>query len=363
MTLALGLRLGPGWTTMGADLTARRAAHPAGPADSPLTKRDSMRFTTLARWALLALTASSTAILPACSKKPASEITDESAVAEGTLTEQHPAASVTWLITPEGQVKARVKAPDGTPIDKNVTGTVTAKPLKKVERPVTAKLEADTKPGMYVATLPKLEADLTDVTYALDVNGQPVTGTLHLPRGGTKQLVTSAKAVAETKLPADKKGPNGGIVQVVGTDVLEIVADKSTGQVRVYVLDDDFKPVAVGKRKVKLGIVAGSPELVELQAEPKGLFFTGKLSGKSDPVKITVVLYEEDEPEPVVVLCGWSPTTVIVVGPSAPVLGLFVVVNWAPVVIVDQGPPVIILKGKGKGKGRFGGGKVHIKIH
>ncbi len=328
-----------------------------------------MRFTTLTRTALLALTLSSIAILPACSKKTApdgTEITEESAAAEGTLTEQHPTATVTWLVTPEGQVKARVKAPDGTPIEKGVTGTVTAKALKKVERPMTVKLEADTKPGLYVATLPKLEADLTDVSYDLAVDGKPLTGTLQLPRGGTQQLVVSAKASADVKLPADKKGPNGGIVQVVGDDVVEIVADKSSGQVRVYVLDDDFKPIAVGKRKVKLGFVAASTELIELQTEPKGLYFTGKLSVKSDPVKLTVVLYPENQPEPVVVLCGWTPTKVIVVGPGAPVLAVFVVVNWTPVVVVNQGPPVIILNGhhgKGKGKGKFGGGKIHIKIH
>jgi hypothetical protein len=315
----------------------------------------------------------SIAILPACGKKPAptTEIgaATESGEAEGTITEQQPAATVTWLVTPDGVVKARIKAADGTPIDKGITGTVTAKPLKKVERPVTVKLEADaSKPGMYLAALPPLEADLTDVTYAIDVNGAPLTGTLQLPRGGTVQLAATAKKVADVKLPAGKKGPNGGVIQVAGNDVLEIVADKTTGQVRIYVLDDDFKPVAVGKRKVKLGVVAQSSEVVDLQVEPKGLFFTGKLVGKADPVKLTVVLYQEEEPEPVVVLCGWTPTTVIVVGPGAPVVGLFVAVNWAPVVVVDQGGPSFVIvtgHGKGKGRGHFGGGggKVHIKIH
>ncbi len=331
-----------------------------------------MRFISISRGSLLALTLFSTVSiggLPACGKKaPAPEVTEESATAEGTLTEQHPAATVTWLITPDGKVQARVKAADGTPIDKNVTGTVTAKPLKKVERPVTATLTADAKPGNYTATLPKLEADLTDVSYELAVNGTPLTGTLQLPKGGTTQLATTAKESAAVKLPADKKGPNGGIVQVAGDDVLEIVADKSTGQVRVYVLNDDFKPVAVGKRKVKLGVVGGSTEIVELQVEPKGLYFTGKLAGKTDPVKLTVVLYPENAPEPVVVLCGWQPTTVIIVGPGAPVLALFVAVSWGPIVVIDSGPSVVIVHdyghGKGKGKGRFGkGGKVHIKIH
>jgi hypothetical protein len=326
-----------------------------------------MRLISLARGSFLALTLTTLAMLPACSKKPAPEIdaATESGAAEGTITEQHPAATVTWLITPDGKVQARVKSADGTPIDKNVTGTVTAKPLKKVERPVTATLTADARPGNYTATLPKLEADLTDVSYELSVNGAPLTGTLQLPRGGTTQLATTAKASAAVKLPEGKKGPNGGIIQVAGNDVLEIVADKTTGQVRIYVLDDDFKPVAVGKRKVKLGVVAGSSEVVDLQVEPKGLYFTGKLVGKADPVKLTVVLYQEEEPEPVVVLCGWAPTTVIVVGPGAPVLGLFVAVNWAPIVVVDTGPSVVIVqgRGKGKGKGRFGSGKVHIKIH
>ena len=328
-----------------------------------------MRFSFLARSALLALTVASTATLAACSKKPAAaDITEsnESASVEDALTEQQPAAAVTWLVMPDGQVKAIVKSPDGTPLDKGVTGTVTAKPLDKDAKPVTAKLTADAKPGAYTATLPKLEADLTDVSYKLEVDGKPVVGTLHLPRGGTKQLVASAKAADDAKIAADKKGPNGGVVQVVGDDVVEIVADKATGQVRVYVLDDDFKPIPVGKRKVKLAAVAGSPEVVELQTEPKGLYFTGKFVGKANPVKLTVVFYADVDAEPVVVLCGWKPATVIVVGPGAPVLHpLFVVVNWAPVVVIDNSPPVIIINhGKGKGKGGWGfGKKVHIKIH
>lgn len=338
-----------------------------------------MRISFLVRSTLLALTLASAAALPACSKKPAAaEAAGESegTTVEEALTEQHPAATVSWVVTPEGEVKLGVKAPDGTPLDKPVTGTITSKPLDGTAPQGTAKLAAGEKPGAYVATLPKLDADLTDVSYKLDVGGKPVVGTLHLPRGGTAQLVTNAKAVADAKVPADKKGPNGGVIQVVGSDVLEIVADKSTGQVRVYVLDDDLQVVSVGKRKVKLAAVAGSPDFVELQPEPKGLFFTGKFAGKSNPVKLTVVLYEEDHPEPVVVLCGWKPATVIVVGPGAPVvMPIFVVANWGPVVIVDHGPPVVVVdhgppvivihhgKGKGKGKWGWGGKKVHIKVH
>src|SRR5262249_30548316 len=263
------------------------------------------------------------------------------------ITEQTDAGTVTWVVTPDGQVKARFRAPDGSVIDKGVGGTLTVKGIKKGDKPVTVKLERDPKSGFYVAAVPKLGPDLTEVSYDLTVNGRPVKGALHVPHGGTKELVTSAKASVEAKLPEGKKGPNGGIVQVVGSDVLEIAADQKTGQVRAYVLNDDLKPIPVGKRRVKLGVVGSTTEMIELEAEPKHLYFTGKLSGRANPLKLTVELYEEDEPEPVVVLCGWTPGTVIVVGAGAPILVLFVVVAWPEVVIVDP-VPVFVVKGKGK---------------
>jgi hypothetical protein len=309
---------------------------------------------------LVALTITVAAALPGCKKKAPSGTTDVTAEAnavevsmsrDDSLTEKNDAGTVTWAVTPEGQVKARFKAPDGSLVKSGVTGTLTVKALKKNDKPVTVKLEPDPDSGIYVATIPKLGADLTEVDYEIDVNGKPVKGAMHLPRGGTRALVTTAKAAAENKLPEGKKGPNGGIVQVVGSDILEVVADQKTGQVRVYALNDDLKPVAVGKRRVKLGLVSSTPEMIELEAEPKQMYFTGKLSVKANPTKLTVALYEENEPEPVVALCGWDPGEVIVVGTGAPVLAVFAVVSWPAVVIVDP-RPVIIVSGKGKGKGK-----------
>lgn len=312
--------------------------------------------------------------LPACSKKEDSakpEISAENAAAtEDAFTEQYEPATVSWVVAPEGKLKARFKAPDGAPLGTSVTGSVTVKPVQADAKPVTAKLVYDTEAGVHTAEFPALEADLTEVSYDVSVKGKPVKGALHIPRGGTRELVASAKVSADVKLPEGKKGPNGGIVQVVGDDMIEVVADVKTGESRVYVLDDDFKPIPVGKRKVKLAVVGSAPETVELQAEPQGLYFTGKLAVvKTNPHKLTVVLHGERSPEPVVVLCGYHPGTVVVVGPGAPTVGLFVAVGWAPaVVVVDPTPNVVVVgHGKGKGKGRWGwkghGPKVQIKIH
>ncbi|HRI66208.1 MAG TPA: hypothetical protein PK156_18300 [Polyangium sp.] len=329
-----------------------------------------MRHDKLFRAGFVMLTLAAAIALPACSKKDEAakpEITAESAAAEEAITEQHEPATVSWVVAPEGKLKARFKAADGAPLGTSVTGSVTVKPLQADAKPVTAKLVYDTEAGVHTAEFPALNADLTEVSYDVSVKGKPIKGAMHVPRGGTRELVATAKVSAEVKLPEGKKGPNGGVIQVVGDDVIEVVADVKSGETRVYVLDDDFKPIPVGKRKVKLAVVGSAPETVELAAEPKGLYFTGKLTVvKTNPHRLTVVLTGERSPEPVVVLCGYHPGTVVVVGPGAPTIGLFVAVGWAPAVVVVDPTPNIVVVGKGKGKGRWGwkGGKgVHIKIH
>jgi len=307
-----------------------------------------MKLNVLLRSAFVALVLASAA-LPACSKKSdSSEISAENMSADDAITEQYEPATVTWVVAPDGKVRARIKSPDGEPVE-NATGMVT---VQQGGTPVKAKLVFDAKTGLYAADIPKLQSDLTEVSYELDVKGKPVKGAMHLPKGGTRELVATAKVSAEVKIPEGQKGPNGGILQVAGEDLLEIVADQKTGETRVYVLDDDLKPLPVGTRKVKIGVVAGSPETVELTPEPKAMFFTGKLTVKANPTKLTVVVYGAPAVEPVVVLCGWSPGAVIVVGPGAVILPLFVAVSWTPVIVVGTPPPVIIV-GKGKGKRKW----------
>lgn len=294
---------------------------------------------TLLRSTLLASALAFVALTPACSKK-ADSVTAESATPENTVTERHDAATVGWAVSPEGKVRVAIKAPASEAVAPDATGTVSARPVGgAASAPV--KLTFDQKAGLYTAVVPALQADITELVYEISLKGKTAKGTLHLPRGGTDELVATGKS-ASSKLPADKKGPNGGTVQVVGGDVIEIAADKS-GEVRVYVLDDDTKPVAVGQRRVKLAVGA---EIIELNVGPGGMYFTGKLLTKVNPSKLTVVFYPEKATVPVVVLCGWKPGSVVVI--NQPTVNLFVVNVWAPVVVVNQPTTVVVQKGKGK---------------
>lgn len=285
--------------------------------------------------------------------KSAPEASAEAVSAESAITERHPTGDVTWDVTPEGHVTVMMRDKDGLPIEKGVTGSLIVKPASKTATPVTVALSA---PGSGVLTgeMPKLTDELTEVAYDLNGPSGQVKGTLHVPKGGTRELVDGARdAAAAKQIAPDAKGPNGGLVQVVGDDVVEIVADKSSGQVRMYVLDDDLKVVPVGKRKGKVAFVSDTPEVVELAADPSGTYLAGVAVLKSNPIKITVVVVDGDETD--VALCHYQPGGVIIVGPMAPVFVVFVVTNWQVVVVPT---PVIIPhygKGKGKGKGKWKG--------
>jgi hypothetical protein len=108
------------------------------------------------------------------------------------------------------------------------------------------------------------------------------------------------------------------------------------------VLDPDLKPVKVGKRKIKLGLVGGATEVIELNPEPAGLYCVGKLTTKVDPVKITVAVTVEDHTD--VVLCGWTPGVDVVVGVGAPRFNILVVnLGWGVDVVKGKTPGVIIV--------------------
>lgn len=333
------------------------------------------------RWMFVAA-ALSAAALPACKSDEPEEVlvTAENIQEVGTITEKHDAATVTWAVSPEGHVRALVKTPDGAVVDKNVTGTVTWKPVKRGAVGGTMPLVLDPKTGLMAATIPPLDDDMTEVKYDITVNEKPVTGALHLSPGGTEDLEASAKfsadTAAELKLPEGKKGPNGGVIQIVGKDTIEIVGDKGSGNVRVYFLDKDLKPVkVVPEKKVKIAVVTKTgPETVILAPDPGGLYFGGKFEVIENPTKVTVAVTHLDTTD--VVVCGWHPGKVIVVGPAAPAFGVFVAVNWGVDVKVVK--PVVVIHddddddhhhhhhhhhGKGKGKWKVRGKGVHIKFH
>ena len=327
-----------------------------------------MRMTRLVHSILVALALTCTAAAPGCGKTP--DVTAENIADQGVLTEQHDGATVVWSVKQDGQVKALVKGADGKPVEKGVTGTLSVKTSSDAP-PVTAELKPEEKTGgVLAATIPQLEADLTELTYELSYDGKPLKGVLHLPKGGTHEFHDAAKVTAEAKLEG-KKGPNGGIVQVVGDQTVEIVADEKSGKVRVYLLDDDLKQVVIKdpKLKVKLALAGTGVETVELLPDLKGIYFEGKLKVKINPTKITVVIINGGVTH--VALCGYHPGGVIIVGPSAPAIVIFVNVKWdvdvvikPPVVVVhddddddDDGKIIVIGNGKHKHKGKWKKGK------
>jgi hypothetical protein len=278
-------------------------------------------------------------MLTGCSKSSdGAEVTAENIEgAEDVIAEANDTGSMVWRVTPEGQVKVLVKSPDGKPVEQDVSGTLTWQgPSGETKVPLT--FDKDEK--LLVAAAPKLEADLTEVKYEIKVGDRSWNGALHLPAGGTKAIVEGAKKASLKDIPKGKVGPNGGIIQVVGDDVVEVVADKDTGETRVYILDADLKPVAIGDRKVKLGFVGASSETVVLNPGPGNLYFVGKVSAKINPVKVTISITYVDHTD--VVIVGYHPGKVIVVGAGAPVVKVLVTPVWKVDVKVKT-PGVIVV--------------------
>ncbi|EYF04876.1 hypothetical protein [Chondromyces apiculatus] len=273
----------------------------------------------------LALTgALSGALSIGCRKK--AEVTAEDVAAQGALTEQSSAGSVVWSIKPDGQVRIAVKGPDGKPMETGVTGGMSVKP------PVGALALATVKPvegsgGVLTATLPPFTEDLTELRYGLKIGNASFDGVMHVPRGGTQELLDSARATEKSKLEG-KKGPHGGVIQVVGLDRVEILGDKASALVRVYLLDAMLQPAPIGERKldIKLGLVGARSQVLDLLPNRKENFYEGMLRGKIEPRKITVALVEGGVTR--VALCGWQPGRVVPVGQSAPVIGIFINDIW-----------------------------------
>ncbi|XXX76960.1 hypothetical protein WMF30_55865 [Sorangium sp. So ce134] len=310
--------------------------------------------------ALTALIAGS-ALAAGCKSTAEASVTEESVEAapvalEEPLTEEHDGGSVGWEIAPDGAVRAIVKAPDGKPIDKDVSGTLTWKgPDGEAKIP----LALDAKTGLLVAAGPKLAADLTEVKYDIVVAGKPWNGTLHVPAGGTRVIVEGARKAEKRPIPAGKTGPNGGVIQVVGDDTIEVVADKTSGQVRVYVLDENLKPTPVGDRKIKLGFAGSSSELVVLTPGPGGLYAVGTVAAKVNPVKLTVLVTHPTHAD--VVLVGYRPGVHVVVGPSAPALNVIVATTWNVAVKVKTTPGVVVVHDDDDDDDD--GRPVHIHVH
>ena len=246
----------------------------------------------------------SAAVLAGCSSEEKVEV----ATPEDAIVEEHEGGSVAFSVAGDGKVRAAVSGPDGKPIREKVSGTLAWKADANAEAKAVP-LDLDAKAGVLVAAGPKLEADITEVGYTVTVDGKPWSGTLHLPAGGTAELVASAKAGAEASASLEGKvGPHGGMIQIVGEDRFEIVADEVSGEVRVYLLDADLNIVAIGDRKITLAVVADAPQIIVLEPDlDGGLYLRGKWNVQADPIKITLAVRAAAGAKVNVAIVGFRP--------------------------------------------------------
>jgi hypothetical protein len=260
-------------------------------------------------------------VVPAC--KGPNVLKGMEALGPNPLIQKADIATIGWSIDPDDHVAIAVEGPDGKTFDKGVTGTLVYKTPSGTTK--TVPVTPGNQPALFVAAGPKLDPGLTEMDYTLAVDGKPISGTLYLPPGGTAPIVAEAQASVAVPTVAGQHGPHGGVVQVVGGDRLEIASTRG-GDIRVYVLDPDLHPVAVGPRKIVLGVVADRPEIVVLEPDPLGLFFVGHWHVHGDPLHITV--NESIGGETHVALVGYRPGVAITVGLLAPTLPVVVLDRW-----------------------------------
>lgn len=155
----------------------------------------------------------------------------QAAEAEGAaLVEERDEGKLEWVVQSDGHVRVKVTVNEGG--SPAVSGALL----------VDGQSYNLTAEGMTLtAAGPKLSDELTTITYSLKVGDSTWDGALHVPPGGTKEL-TAAPSVT---VPEGTKGPNGGVVDVIGDQRVEIVTDEKTGEVRVYFLDENLKPIPV----------------------------------------------------------------------------------------------------------------------
>jgi len=297
-----------------------------------------MRNRALAAFVLLEIAGAS------CRKEISADSVEKSPAA---IVEQGPSGTSTWVVAPDGAVTATLKTPDGARVSRPVTGQLTfANPNGAVTNvPVTY----DTKAGVLTAAGPRLDADITPVSYALDSGGTPWAGSLDVPKGGTLDLVSTAKlqppappsSPAPPGLPPPPlppvPGPNGGVVQTIGTDRVELVGNRRTGDVRAYVLDADGRSVDPGDRRVTVALDGERPEVLVLAPEPQGHFLVGHMNAHLEPVRVTIAVNARGTTH--AALVGWSPGAVVLVGPRAPRVHLFTVEAWPGEVVVEEHGP------------------------
>jgi hypothetical protein len=192
------------------------------------------------RW-FIALIAACASCWLACDDDGAGDVAPHAL--EAGLVEEHADGRVEWVVRPNGDVVARLRTLSDEPI---AIGEVKGK-LRVDGEDFALSKEGD----RLVTNVGALEGALTDIEYELSVRTSSWRGTLQVPSEGTKALL----ALPSKKVDADARGPNGGMVEVIGDQRVEIVLDEESGEVRAYLLDDDNKPIEVGDSELTIGIL------------------------------------------------------------------------------------------------------------
>jgi hypothetical protein len=244
-----------------------------------------------------------------------------------------PFGTVGWLLENDGAVKADVRDKSGAPIADDFVGTLATGEGNERKVVSLAPLDGTT---LFGGALPSFTADLTAVTYALKQGADLFNGTFYVPAGGSSVLTDkpaeapapagTAAAPATTTVTAGGAqaamapaalGPNGGVVQRIGDQRVELVSDQATGEVRAYLLDAANKVMPIGERKITLGVVADHPELVSLQPAEGGNYAVASWGIKVDPLSLTIAV--RDGKKVHAGLVGWRPGTRITAAPALPI--------------------------------------------
>jgi serine/threonine protein kinase len=208
----------------------------------------------------------------------------------GSIAERHGDLVLSWQITSTGDVTATLSgaAPDAAMRDAALT-----------IRPLGAGADAREVPlsasgSLLTGHIDPLAANLTEVGYALAVGETRVRGVLHVPRGGTAAIAATA-ARAASRVPEPKeRGPNGGVLQPLGDKLVEIVACRDSGDVRVYLLDDKRHVKKLKRERLELAVVDTWTDHVRLAPHPSQKFSHSRLKRKDDPAKLVVLLEDGD---------------------------------------------------------------------
>jgi hypothetical protein len=233
--------------------------------------------------------------------------------------ERTPEATLAWQIGDDGTTKLAVYSTACQPAG-DATGTlrfVRTSDGKEEE----VELTRDSSTGLLVGDGPDLDPELTEVLYDVKVDGQQITGALHVPDKGTSALV--AGAAAEEPSGDEAKGAHGGTVENVGDAKYEVVADTSTGVVRVYPL------AGVKVQQLRLGRAGTTSRVLVLHriGEGSDAYYSGLVDPDAEPGKLTLVVKDAGG-KVHVRLVGYRKSRAMYVGRGAPRARFWVVKGW-----------------------------------